>query len=355
MSEMIRVRNLTHNIGNFSLNNVSLDIADGEYFVLLGKPGSGKSIFLECLCGLNRVSAGTIEIADRDVTHTEPRERGIGYVPQDYALFPTKSVRDNILFGLRVNHTPSSEIESGLGDIVELLGITHLLGRSIDGLSGGERQKVALARALIIQPRLLLLDEPVSALDEETRSIICMELRRIHLETGITTVHVSHNFEETRIVADRIGILRAGRLIQADTPAEVFDHPVDADIARFLRVGNVLKGYAETEDGHTSITVADTVLRAKTNLDHHREVEFVLPTREVFISVDPPKNGYENHFMGDITAISPRGPVDYVSVEVDSHLTLTAYVQSASSELRPGTRVHLSFPASSIHIFPEQR
>lgn len=352
---MIRVRNLTHNIGNFSLSNVSLDIADGEYFVLLGKPGSGKSIFLECLCGLNRVSGGTIEIADRDITYAEPRERGIGYVPQDYALFPTKSVRDNILFGLHVNHPPGREIESCLREIAELLDIEYLLGRSTDGLSGGEQQKVALARALIIQPRLLLLDEPVSALDEETRSIICMELRRIHLETGVTTIHVSHNFEETRIVADRIGILRAGRLIQAGTPAEVFDRPVDADIARFLRVGNVLKGYAETNDGHTIITVADTALRVKTILDHPREAEFALPTRDVFISVDPPKNGYENHLVGDIIAISPRGPIDFVSVEVDSRLTLAAYVHSTSCELETGTRVHLSFPASSIHIFPERR
>ena len=351
---MIRVRNLTHNIGNFSLSDVSLDIADGEYFVLLGKPGSGKSIFLECLCGLNRVSAGTIEIADRDITYAEPRERGIGYVPQDYALFPTKSVRNNILFGVHVNHTPASEIESRLGNIVELLGIKHLLGRSIDGLSGGEQQKVALARALITQPRLLLLDEPVSALDEETRSVICMELRRIHLEMGITTIHVSHNFEETRIVADRIGILRAGRLIQAGTPAEVFNHPIDADIARFLRVGNVLKGYAETKGEHTLVTVADTVLRAKTNLDHPREVEFVLPTRDVFISVDP-NDGYENHLVGDITAISPRGHADLVYVEVDSHLTLTAYMHPTPYELEIGTRVHLSFPVSSVHIFPERR
>ena len=182
-----------------------------------------------------------------------------------------------------------------------------------------------------------------------------MELRRIHLETGITTIHVSHNFEETRIVADRIGILRAGRLIQAGTPAEVFNHPVDADIARFLRVGNVLKGHAETNDDRTIITVADTVLRAKTNLDHPREAEFVLPTRDVFISVDPPKNGYENHLMGSIIAISPRGHADLVSVEVDPHLTLTAYVHSASCELETGTRVHLSFPASSVHIFPERR
>ena len=258
------------------------------------------------------------------------------------------------MFGVHVNHTPASEIESRLGNIIELLGIKHLLGRSINGLSGGEQQKVALARALITQPRLLLLDEPVSALDEETRSIIFMELRRIHLETGVTTIHVSHNFEETRIVADRIGILRAGRLIQAGTPTEVFDRAADADIARFMRVGNVLKGYAETKGEHTIVTVADTVLRAKTNLDHPREVEFVLPTRDVFISVDP-KNGYANHLVGDIAVISPRGHADLVSVEIDSHLMLTAYVHPALYELEIGTRVHLSFPASSVHIFPERR
>jgi len=235
---MIQVSNINFKIGSFQLQDISLEIKEGEYFVLLGKPGSGKSIFLECICGLNRVLSGIIKIAGRDVTHFEPRDREIGYVPQDYALFPTKSVRENIIFGLRVRAMSHKEIQNRLENIVGILNIEYLLNRSTRGLSGGEKQKVALARALIIQPKVLLLDEPVSALDEVTREMICIELKRIQQETRTTTIHVSHNFKETSIVADRLGILRSGKMVQVGTPEEVFNHPADPDIGTFLRVGN---------------------------------------------------------------------------------------------------------------------
>jgi len=349
---MIDVTDLTYSIGDFQLRNISLEVADGEYFVLLGKPGSGKSVFLECLCGLNRISAGTIEIAGEDVTSAEPRDRGIGYVPQDYALFPTKLVRDNIIFGLRVRSIPRSEIESRLDGISELLNIKHLLDRSIPGLSGGEQQKVALARALIIQPKVLLLDEPVSALDEATRETVCMELKRIQRETRTTTIHVSHNFEETKIVADRVGILRAGQLTQVGAPDEVFNHPADADVADFLRVGNVLKGYAETNGEHTRITIGDIIWIADgATLEYPREVEFGLPAKDVFVSLDPSNNDFENHLTGNIISTFSRGLVAHVAVKVGSHLTLTAFVPPAFGKIASGTEVHLSFPASAIHIF----
>ncbi len=348
---MIQVSNLNYKIGDFRLQDISLEILEGEYFVLLGKPGSGKSIFLECICGLNRISAGTIKIAGRDVTYAEPKDRGIGYVPQDYALFSTKSVQENIVFGLRVKDMPRNEIESRLDHIVDILNIGYLLNRSVRGLSGGEKQKVALARALIIRPKVLLLDEPVSALDEATREMVCIELKRIQQETGTTTVHVSHNFEETRIVADRLGILRAGQLAQVGTPDEVFNRPVDADIAIFLRVGNVLKGYAEADGNYTCISMGEIKWVAQGVISESpREVEFVLPAQDIYLSPNEPQNGFENHLTGKIIGILPRGIVAYIAVEISPGLTITAIAHPSLQKAAPGTNVHLSFPASAIHI-----
>lgn len=346
---MIETTNLSYRIGDFHLRDISLKIGEGEYFVLLGKPGSGKSILLECICGLRRVSAGTIRIGGKDVTYAEPRDRCVGYVPQDYALFPTKRVRDNIIFGLRVRGISHNEIEDRIDNIAGLLNIKYLLDRMIPGLSGGEQQKVALARALIIQPKVLLLDEPVSALDEATRETVCMELKHIQRETGTTTVHVSHNFEETRIVADRVGILNNGRLVQVGTPDEVFNRPADADIASFLRAGNILRG--STEGECTNITVGDGIsIRSKIVFESPREVEFVLSVKDISVSLELPDNGLENTLTGKVVGFFPRGIISYIAVELAPGLTLTAPAPASLNTIAYGAVVYLSFPASAIYI-----
>ena len=174
---MIRIERLNYSVGNFALQDVSLQVAEGEYFVLLGPTGSGKTLLAECICGLNRIDSGRIWIGQEDVTRLEPRYRGIGYVPQDYALFPHQSVRANVRFGLTRRLLAERGMSPEAADLMEkvvldLVGISHLAGRSTRKLSGGEKQRVALARALAIEPKVLLLDEPVSALDEQpgTRS-----------------------------------------------------------------------------------------------------------------------------------------------------------------------------------------
>ena len=175
---MIRTEEISYRIGTFQFQGLSLEIGKGEYFVLLGPPGSGKTIFLECLCGLKKIESGRIYIDEREVTRNEPRTRGIGYVPQDYALFPHLSVEQNIAFGLRAH----GYAEAKVTQTADLLGIRHLLSRSIDGLSGGEKQRVALARALVLKPKILLLDEPVCALDEVTRQEVCgQQIGRAHV------------------------------------------------------------------------------------------------------------------------------------------------------------------------------
>ena len=258
---MIRTEGLTVQAGEFVLGALDLAVARGEYFVLLGPPGAGKTMLLETLCGLRRPRAGRLTIGGRDVTTLDPAARNIGYVPQEYALFPTMTVRRNILFGLSCRGVSSVAQDERLDAFVSMLNIGKLLQRDVHGLSGGEKQRVALARALVIEPDVLLLDEPVSALDEVTRERLCLELKDIQSRTGTTTVHVSHNFEETLTVADRVGVLRGGRLVQTARPGELLAHPADQETARFVRMDNLLEARAESGPEGTVLTLLGTRLR----------------------------------------------------------------------------------------------
>jgi len=232
---MIRAEEISFCIGTFRLQRLSINVAKGEYFILLGPPGSGKTIFLECLCGLKKIDSGRIYIDGHHVTNLEPRARGIGYVPQDYALFPHLSVEQNIAFGLCVQGSQHKQIQAKITETAEMLDIQRLLTRRIPGLSGGEKQRVALARALVLQPKILLLDEPVCALDEVTRQEVCTQLLDIQRRLGLTTIHVSHNLEEAFTVADRAAILNEGILQQVGTLDELLNKPNSKFVARFMR------------------------------------------------------------------------------------------------------------------------
>ncbi len=252
---MIRTEEISFHIGTFELQRLSINIAKGEYFILLGPPGSGKTVFLECLCGLKKIDSGRIYIDERDITNIEPRARGIGYVPQDYALFPHLSVEQNIAFGLRVHGYKQKEIESKISATAELLDIRRLLSRSVHGLSGGEKQRVSLARVLVLQPKILLLDEPVCALDEVTRQEVCAQLLSIQRRLSLTTIHVSHNLEEAFTVADRAAILNDGVLQQVGRLDEMVGKPKNDFVARFMRHEKYLSckcnGPGRAEPGQT--------------------------------------------------------------------------------------------------------
>jgi ABC-type Fe3+/spermidine/putrescine transport system ATPase subunit len=257
---MIHAENISFHVGTFRLEYLNLDIAKGEYFVLLGPPGAGKTIFLECLCGLKKLESGRIYIDGRDVTGLEPRIRGIGYVPQDYALFPHLSVEQNIAFGLRAHGYPEVKID----ETADLLGIRRLLSRRIDGLSGGEKQRVALARALVLKPKILLLDEPVCALDEVTRQEVCAQLLAIQRRLDLTTIHVSHNLEEAFSVADQAAILHDGILQQVGSLDNLLRKPNSEFVARFMRCENIFLAKVcaeETNSSYTRVKVADVDLQ----------------------------------------------------------------------------------------------
>lgn len=211
---MIRVENLAISQGSFRLENVNLHVQKGQYVVMMGKTGCGKTTLLEAICGLRPVSNGNILLNNRDITRLKPAERGIGYVPQDGALFSTMSVFENIGFAIKIRKWSKHDIKIRVEELGELLGINHLLKRDIHGLSGGERQRIALGRALSFRPEILCLDEPLSALDEPTRHEMYDLINRLKKKADITAIHVSHSSTEADRLADDVFVFREGKLIK---------------------------------------------------------------------------------------------------------------------------------------------
>lgn len=216
---MIRFDNLSWHAGTFCLEGISFSVPAGRYSVLMGRTGCGKTSLLEILCGLRPPSGGRVFIGERDVTELPPGERGIGYVPQDGAMFPTMTVGEQIGFALAIRHRPAGEIAARVRELSDHLGVAHLLDRLPQHLSGGERQRVALGRALAAKPGVLLLDEPLSALDEELRDDLAALLKRVQRELGLTALHITHSRHEAAQLADVQFRMDAGRVAEVPLSA----------------------------------------------------------------------------------------------------------------------------------------
>jgi len=213
---MICVEQLGLRQGDFQLKGVSFEIPDGSYGLLVGKSGCGKTTVLEAICGLRAADSGKIYLGEDEVTSFKPGERGVGYVPQDGALFPTLTIREQLAFALQLRKVEPVTIAERIEELAERLGIEQLLDRMPEGLSGGERQRVALGRALSIHPKFLCLDEPLSALDDETHDEICQLLVDTVKGTGVTVLHVTHNKSETERLADLVFRLEDGKVCSGD-------------------------------------------------------------------------------------------------------------------------------------------
>lgn len=233
---MLTIRNLKLKLGEFQLNEISLDVKCNEYFVLLGPSGSGKTVLLETIAGLYKPIDGGIKFNGLNLLSLFPEQRNIGFVYQQYELFPHMTVEQNIVFGLRIRNVDKKVIKNKLYELVRLFNIEHLLKRHPQNLSGGEKQRVALARALIISPDILLLDEPLSALDPLNRELLKTEFKKIHSNFETTIIHVTHDLKEALYLADRIGIMSNGELLQVGTKDEIIQNPSCNYTLKFLNI-----------------------------------------------------------------------------------------------------------------------
>jgi len=349
---VIHAEEISFGIGTFELHRLSIDIAKREYFILLGPPGSGKTIFLECLCGLKKIQSGRIRIDGGDVTSLEPRMRSIGYVPQDYALFPHLSVERNIAFGLRAH----GYAKTNIAKTADLLGIRHLLPRSIDGLSGGEKQRVALARALVLKPKILLLDEPVCALDEVTRQQICAQLSDIHRRLGMTTVHVSHNLEEAFSVADRAAILHDGLLQQVGSLNELLRKPKNEFVTRFMRCENIFCAEVDSRgarDSDTRVKIGDIELQIMGQ--YSGKLTMMIRPEDLLVRPASVHDGKDKNVIR-ATLVRSRDCGGYVRVELDGSINLVAHITHAAfAELQQTQQpdVLVKLDLKNIHVLPQ--
>jgi ABC-type Fe3+/spermidine/putrescine transport system ATPase subunit len=351
---VIKIENLQVELGKFRLRDINLTVADGEYCIILGPTGAGKTILLESLAGLNPLKKGRIWLDGRDITAAQPEKRGISIVYQDHALFPHLSVRDNILYGLKLRRASADEIRNTLDWLTGLLGISHLLPRKPDTLSGGERQKVALARALSTRPVVLLLDEPLSALDQETREGIQEELRMLHDSLKNTVIHVTHDFEEAMALGTRIAVIGEGRLMQVGTPEQIFRQPESPFVARFSLTRNIFSGEViDGHDGNPIFRLAGLDLKVFTDLKG--PCYAAIRPEDILIFRNPVASNMQNVMAGAVTRITDRGATLNISLNLPPEITaLLTRHQFMELGIKSGDRFYISLNPLLIHIFKEK-
>ena len=285
----ISINNLSKTFGQFqALTPLSLDIYDGEMIGLLGPSGSGKTTLLRIIAGLEHANSGTIKFGDRDVTNLHVRDRRVGFVFQNYALFRHMTIEDNVAFGLRVmerkQRLSNQEINKRVADLLDIVQLGHVAKRYPEQLSGGQKQRISLARALATQPEVLLLDEPFGALDAKVRKELRRWLRSLHDELNFTSVFVTHDQDEAMELSDRVVVMSNGRIEQVDTPARLYDQPNSRFVFDFLGGVNVFKGeWDNTEhwrNGSAFITPHDQASFKHTGLLYVRSHELTLADKE---------------------------------------------------------------------------
>ncbi|GAA2459740.1 ABC transporter ATP-binding protein [Actinomadura vinacea] len=346
----LRMEGVTRRFGtSLALDRIDLEIKGGEFLALLGPSGCGKSTALNCLAGLLPLSEGAIRLDGERIDGLPPERRGFGMVFQNYALFPHLSVRKNVAFGLSVRRTGKAEIAKRVDEALRLVELTEHAHKLPGQLSGGQQQRVAIARAVVLRPRLVLMDEPLSNLDAKLRVQMRTEIRRMHQDLGLTTVYVTHDQEEALALADRVVVLRAGRIEQEGTPEEVYTYPASTYIAGFMGYRNLLPMPVAAREGGR-ITLADRGLRL-TGVPQQEDI----PDGAAVAAVRPEDFRVAGETADPVNALRVRVDVsEFHGREVAAEgVTDGGHVIHfrLPERVAPGSRVELTVPVERVLVF----
>jgi spermidine/putrescine ABC transporter ATP-binding subunit len=345
----VELRGCTRDYGAVrAVDALDLVVREREFLALLGPSGCGKTTTLNLIAGFIAPTAGRILIDGDDVTTRPAHLRGLGVVFQSYALFPHLSVRDNVAFGLRERRLPAAEIERRVGEALDLVRLDRRGGQRPGDLSGGMQQRVALARALVYHPRVLLLDEPLAALDKKLREEMRDELRAIHRSVGITTIFVTHDQAEALGLADRIAVMSEGRLQQLGDPREIYERPATRFVADFIGASTVLRGRAVAAD---LVAVGASMLRVTGGRawSVHAEVELAIRPERIRLAAA----GGDNVVDARVEGLVYQGAQTEVTARLaDGQRVLVFVTEPAPVPLAAGQTVHLHLPADAFMLLP---
>jgi multiple sugar transport system ATP-binding protein len=342
----LSIRNVRKSFGGTDiLKGIDIEVEAGEFLILVGPSGCGKSTLLSMIAGLETPSAGSIHIADRDVTHALPKDRDIAMVFQSYALYPNMNVAQNISFGLEMRNVPKAEREQAVQRVAAMLQIGHLLDRKPAQLSGGQRQRVAMGRALARNPVLFLFDEPLSNLDAKLRVEMRAEIKLLHQRTQTTTVYVTHDQVEAMTLGDRIAVMRDGVVLQLGTPDDIYSRPATRFVAEFIGSPAMNMVDAQRAGGGLSCHGIDLALTAE-----QRNALEAANTPGVTYGLRPESLSFaESGLPGTLSMLEPTGPETYALVETP----IGKQVARLAGKLthRAGDRVFLQWSAADAHLF----
>lgn len=343
---MLRIKDLGNDWGRFQLKNIDLEVRDGEFLVILGPSGAGKTLLLETIAGLTIPDNGEIFFMEKDMTESPPEDRDVGLVYQDFALFPHLSVRENIGFGLK------SSSRDRVEELASFLGIDHLLDENPLTLSGGEKKRVTLARALAPEPKFMLFDEPLSSLDERIQKRMRREIKKVHKRMDLTSVYVTHNQSEAMYLADRIAIMMDGTIVQTGDPEHIFYEPSNNEIARFVGVENIFSGEVLEKDGSLAkLGVGGKKIEALTDFGVGENVRVMVRPEEVFIKKHKDESSARNQFECTIEEVIDEGSI--IRLKMNCGFNLTSYITRKSFKemnLSVSENIIASFKANSVHV-----
>lgn len=332
---MIELKNISIRYGSFTaVHDLNVEIRDGEFFTFPGPSGCGKTTTLRAIAGFETPAAGTITAFGRDLSGLLPEERGLGFVFQNYALFPSMSVYENIAFGLKAHKVPKKEILPRVQAIAEKTGITEHLHKKITELSGGQQQRIAIARALVLEPKVLLMDEPLSNLDAKLRVSTREEIRKLQRALGITTIYVTHDQEEAMAISDRIAVFNVGRIEQVASPKEIYNHPANAAVARFIGDINCLGGTAKQELRQTLGCGDDELL-------------FIRP-HKVRITKQPQSTPGSSELAAVIDSFEFLGAYTKIIAKTPDNCPITALMFGSETEFAVGETVYVQFRHADV-------